>query len=281
MSEAAAGGWHNALAVSYEQLLGYLVAYVPQVVGALFLLLLGWLIAWGLSRLTTSLLLLLHKFLDGFLTKLIPAKSLDIKPRQIRIMGKSVFWVVMLFFFAAATSSLGMDFIATWLQLLLGYLPRLLAAGIIIISGYFIGSMAGTMAMANAGPSGFRQTYRIGTVIKIVIVSIAIVVGIEQLGINIQFFTTLVLVLLSTLSAGIALAYGLGCAELVKNLVGAKQARKHFRLGECIAIAGIRGELVEISATMLILDTSQGRAVVPAKLCLEAQASIVPDEETQ
>jgi hypothetical protein len=42
--------WHSALLVSYEQPNYYLVLYVPQLIGALLLILLGWVTAWACSK---------------------------------------------------------------------------------------------------------------------------------------------------------------------------------------------------------------------------------------
>ena len=273
--------WETTLVTSYEQLIAYLVAYLPQILGALILLVLGWFIAWLAQKMTTSLLSMLSKLANSMGHKLEAAKKIHIKPQQARLAGKVVFWIVMLFFFAAATSSLGMDFIASWLKEFLSYLPRILAAVVIVLCGFLIGSIASSMATAAAYNAGLQHSKRIGSLVKVVIIFIGGVIGIEQLGVNIHFITTIIIVQLGVLSFGVALAYGFGSSELVKNLAGARQAKKHFKHGDKIRIAEFEGELIEISSTMLILDGERGRTLVPARLCLEATSQILYAEQEE
>tara|TARA_R110000868_G_scaffold51432_16_gene163072 strand:- start:1897 stop:2754 length:858 start_codon:yes stop_codon:yes gene_type:complete len=273
--------WETTLVTSYEQLITYLVAYLPQILGALILLMLGWFIAWLAQKMTTSLLSMLSKLANSMGHKLEAAKKIHIKPQQARLAGKVVFWIVMLFFFAAATSSLGMDFIASWLKEFLSYLPRILAAGVIVLCGFLIGSIASSMATAAAYNAGLQHSKRIGSLVKVVVIFIGGVIGIEQLGVNIHFITTIIIVQLGVLSFGVALAYGFGSSELVKNLAGARQAKKHFKHGDRIRIAEFEGQLIEISSTMLILDGERGRTLVPARLCLEATSQILDAEQEE
>lgn len=267
--------WDSVLKNNYEQLAGYLVAYVPQLIGAIILLLIGWLVAFIFSKLALTLI----SFLGRLLTKVNNAfsftKAFSIKPQHAKIVSKVVFWLILIFFFAASLSSLGIEFIATWLRELLGYLPRILAGIVIVVGGVLIGNIAKAMTEAAANSAGIKHSARIGILTKWMIVGIAIVVGIEQLGVNIQFITTLIIVEVAIFSMGIALAYGLGSNELVKNLVGARQAIKHLHIGEYIKISGFEGKVVAFEQTALELETANGRVMIPAKIYNEAPCEII------
>ncbi|WP_068379964.1 mechanosensitive ion channel family protein [Paraglaciecola hydrolytica] len=273
--------WETTLFASYDQLISYLLAYLPQIIGALILLVLGWVIAWLAEKMTTSMLAMLSKLANSMGHTLQLAKKIDIKPQQARIAGKLVFWVVMLFFFAAATSSLGMDFIASWLKEFLSYVPRIVAAGVIVLGGFLLASVVSSMAAAAAHTAGLQHSQRLGSMVKLLIIFIACVIGIEQLGVNIHFITTIIIVQLGVISFGVALAYGFGSSELVKNLAGARQAKKHFKHGDKLKLGDIEGQLLEISSTMLILDCEHGRTFVPARICLESSSVIVDEEQEE
>ncbi|WJG09112.1 mechanosensitive ion channel [Aliiglaciecola sp. LCG003] len=271
--------WEVALTTNYEQLMGYLVAYVPQILGALILLIVGWIIAWIVSRLTHSLVSFVGRLLNKLSSKLSLDKRINIKPHHSVLISRATFWVIMVFFFAAAMSSLGVDFIASWLRELLGYLPNILAGIIIVVGGFFIGNIAKTMTEAAAQTTGLKYSSRIGLFVKWSIVGIAVVIGIEQLGMNIQFVTTLVIVELAVFSFGIALAYGLGSNELVKNLVGSRQAIKHLNVGERVRIAGFEGKIVAFTQSSLELETQTGKVFVPAKLYTETPCVVLAELE--
>lgn len=267
----------TTLKTNYEQLIGYLVAYVPQLLGALLLLLVGWLIAWVCGRLTLGMMSVVVQFIDKLAGVLSMESRVSIDPKYSRLASRAVYWIILIFFVAAALSSLGMDFIASWLRELLGYLPNLAAGLVIVVGGFFIGNLAKTMTQAAAHGTGLRYGARIAVLVKWTIVGIAVVIGIEQLGVNIQFVTTLVIVELAVFSFGIALAYGLGSNELVKNIVGSRQAVKHLNVGEYVKIAGYEGKILSFTQSALELETARGKVFIPAKLYSETPCEVVSD----
>lgn len=269
--------WESVLKNNYEQLVGYLVAYVPQIIGAIILLLIGWLIAFVFSNLALTLTSFVGRMLNKVNNAFTFSKTFSIKPQHSKIVSRTVFWLIIIFFFAASLSSLGIEFIATWLRELLGYLPGILAGIVIVVSGFLIGNIAKAMSEAAASSAGIKHSARIGLLTKWMIVGIAIVVGIEQLGMNIQFITTLIIVEVAIFSFGVALAYGLGSHELVKNLVGSRQAIKHLHVGEHIKIAGFEGRLLGFAQTALELETKNGRVMIPAKIYNDVPCEIVAD----
>jgi len=271
---ATKNDWQSALSRSYEQLNDYLVLHVPQLLSALFLILLGWVIAWLCSKLTLTTVKFVGRMWQKAAREVTANSVAQIKLSHALVISKSVFWVVMLFFVAAATSSLGLDFFSSWLNALLRYLPQLLAAVFIITAGYLMGNIVGVMVESAAEKSSFSQPSSIGSIAKFSIFFVALVVGIEQLGINIQFITTFIIVVVGVLLFGLALAFGIGSNSFVANIIAAKQAKKHFRLNEYVKIASTEGTLVDITATMLLIETEEGRMLIPARVCMDEKQGI-------
>ncbi|CAM3872277.1 MULTISPECIES: mechanosensitive ion channel family protein [Pseudoalteromonas] len=266
--------WQHALSASYEQLINQFVTHTPQLLGAALMLLVGWVVAWLLSKLTISLFKLCNRALAGLSQRVQTEQTLQLNLKHARLIGKTVFWVTMMFFIAAATSSLGLNFFSDWISSLLSYLPNLLAGIFIIVGGYLLGNLASAMARAGAQSVGFARVEVAGNIAKLAILFTATVIGIEQLGINIQFVTNMVVVLTGVLCAGVALAFGLGSRELIANTVAAKQALRHCRINDQIEIAGVSGTLTEITATMLVIETQKGRTLIPARQFLKDSAHI-------
>ncbi|MCV2886611.1 mechanosensitive ion channel [Aestuariibacter sp. AA17] len=262
--------WQSALEQSYEQLIAYLLTYTPNLFGAVILLFIGWVVAWSLSRLTQTLLKLSSRLVSRFSSSLFSEKISEIKPSHALIVSRTIFWLVMLFFVAAATSNLGLDFFATWISQLLAYVPRLLAGIVIIFGGYLLGSVISVMAQAAAETAGFKRSQLIANVSKLAVIFTAMVVGIEQLGINLQFVTNLVIVVSGVMVFGVSLAFGLGSKDLVANILGARQCKAHFRVNERVRMGDTEGTLIQVTATMIVLETDEGRAILPARHCMES-----------
>ncbi|MFC3033294.1 mechanosensitive ion channel family protein [Pseudoalteromonas fenneropenaei] len=256
--------WQHALAASYEQLLSQIATFLPHLFGAIMLLLLGWGIAWALSKLTLTLLALTNRVMASVSQRLQSEKIIQLNPKHARFISRAIFWVIMMFFIAAATSSLGLDFFSGWIASLLSYLPKLVAGVLIMVGGYLIGNLVAAMARAGAQSMGFARVEAVARTAKLAVLFTAMVIGVEQLGINIQFVTNIVIVVTGVLCFGVALAFGLGSRELIANTVAARQVLRHCRINDQIEIAGLSGRLTEVTATMVVIESDKGRTLLPA-----------------
>ena len=64
--------------------------------------------------------------------------------------------------------------------------------------------------------------------------------------------------------AGAALSFGLGARSAVANLIAAHYLHPLFRVGQTIRVADVHGQIVALTPVAIVLDTPQGRVVVPA-----------------
>lgn len=266
--------WQTALSISYEQLNNYLVLHVPQLIGALFLILLGWVIAWIFSKLTLTTVKFLSRMWQKLAREVSVTSVVDIKTAHASVISKCAFWLVMLFFMAAASASLGLNFFSSWLNTLLSYVPQLLATMFIVMAGYLLGNIVGVMIESATEASEYSQSASLGKIAKYSIFFVTLVVGIEQLGINVQFITTFIIVVVGVLLFGMALAFGMGSNSFVANIIAARQAKSHFRLNEYLKVSGVEGTLVDITSTMLLIETEEGRVLIPARVCMENKAGV-------
>ncbi|MEQ8952536.1 MAG: mechanosensitive ion channel, partial [Gammaproteobacteria bacterium] len=114
--------------------------------------------------------------------------------------------------------------------------------------------------------AGIAQSAAMARSAQVLVIFSAVIIGVEAIGLDVDFLSTLIVVIAGTLFAGASLAFSLGARSMVANLLGAQASRKHCRLGETLRIGDIEGVILEITQTSILLDTPSGRAVVPAKL---------------
>lgn len=274
MEEQTKLSWAELISRSFDTWLTYLNQYSPKLIGALILLIVGWIAAILLSKLTHTLIL----FLGRLIMRIAPAyyreRGIDIKPLQLAILRKCVFWLVFLFFVATAANTLGLDFFASTLGDVIVYLPKVFAGALIIFAGFLVGAMVRGMVRPALESAGLKQPDNVANVLRLAIIFTTLVIGVEQIGVDMHFVTTLVIVLAGVLCSGVALAFGLGCKNLLANIAGARQARRHCELREMIKIGGVEGRLIDITSTTLIIEHEKGRCLVPAKLYLE-EATVI------
>ena len=270
--------WGTPFVKAASSMMQGFVEYLPQLVGAILLLLLGWMIA----RLLRSLALRLMKGIDQF-SSLMGVGGADTRKHvgesATLIIGNVVFWVVVLIFVTTATNLLGMSMFAGWLDRLVAHLPNILSGVLIICAGIVFGNLANQAVSTAASGMPLRQRTILARSAQIFTLVTLILIGVDQIGVDITVVITIVSVATGAVLGGLAIAFSLGARPLVSNLIGARYLNADYRVGERIQVGAYEGTVLEISSVAVILDTEKGRVTIPAKTFSE-EPSILLTRET-
>ena len=272
MGNSQPTNWQESLAHTYEVFASQFIAYAPQLIGALALLIFGWIVAHGLRIATKKLI----KGFDSIFQR--AARTDGVKQEKMKrsyavIISKVVFWTVILFFIAASGNMLGWKMFSTWMSSLITYLPNLITGVLIILAGFLFANGVRVGVLSAAGSAGLEHSEILARMVQIVILFTALVIGVEQIGINMGFLSNTLIVIVGVLLAGGALAFSLGARTLVANIIGAQYVRKHCRVGEQMQMGDVEGRVVEVTQTSVVLDTEYGRTIIPAKQFQESICS--------
>ncbi|MFM1896538.1 MAG: hypothetical protein RLZZ385_1612 [Pseudomonadota bacterium] len=260
--------WQAAINETFNQFSQQVINFAPQILASLLLLLFGWLVAKALSVST-------NKLVQGFdslfkrVTKVDSVQEERLKNSYALIISKVVFWVVMLFFVAVAANILGWEMFSGWMDSIVNYLPGLLTGLVIIMAGFLVSNLSHAAIITATLRAGMTQNNAMARAVQVVILFSAIIIGVEQIGLNVDFLSNIIVVIAGTLLLGASLAFAFGARTLVANIIGAQYTRKHCRAGEIMKIGDVQGEILEVTQSSIILDTGTGRAVIPAKLFQE------------
>jgi small-conductance mechanosensitive channel len=254
-----------SLANAFSQLSAQLAEFAPKLLGAALLLLAGWLIARLLRGLAVKLMhvleLVLHRLWRG------PAGRASVLPSaSVEIVGTILFWVVIVFFAAATAHVLGLEAFSSWLKDLMAYLPTLVAGLLIILAGVLLSGFARDLTVAALATLPDSQRSQLSRIVQGAILVTAVVMGADQIGIEITFVVVLAAVTTSAIVGGVALAVSLGARAYVANLIGAHYLRHAFEPGQRVRIGDTEGTILELTAVSVVLETEQGRASIPAKV---------------
>ncbi len=247
----------RATAVTLDRLLEQL----PQLLGALVLLLLGWVLA-RLLRLATRRSAAL---LDALITRSTGQSRWQVG-RSAGVLGAVVYWVVLLFFATAATQTLGLQLFTDWLARLLEHLPALAAGLLIVVAGYLLSGFVGDLVRATGAAAALPQRRALARLAQGATLVLALLVGADQIGLKVTWVAILAAVVLAAVMGGVALTVSLGSRGYVANLIGAHYLRQALQPGQRVRVAGHEGRIVEITATSLVLETDDGRVLLPGRL---------------
>jgi small-conductance mechanosensitive channel len=256
--------WTATLADSVRRVAIQILEFLPYILGALVLLLVGW----GVARL---LRYATRKITEKTLDRLARARPLETRIRQPESYGAAptiasriVFWVVMLFFILAAAEVLELKVISGLLTGLTTYLPRLLAGLIILFLGLWLGEATRAVIARSSTRAGVRQGEVIGRLGQALVLLVVVAIAAGQIGIDNTVLVALVATLFGVLLGAIALAFAFGARTTVANMLAAQSIAQTYHAGDSIRIGDIEGRLLRITRTGVVLETDQGQVLVPA-----------------
>lgn len=204
--------------------------FAPSIVSAVIILAIGVAVSKVIETIIVRVLkvITLDKIADQVQLSNVLAKG-GIRRKLSELIGAIVYWIIMLTFTMAALDALHLTVAAELLQSVVGFLPRVVAAVFILIIGIFAAAFLAATVRTAAGNAGVLQAHLLGQLVQITVVIFAAVAALQQL--NIEFVGEVFLIILSGLSLGAAIAFGLGCKDLAggwaQDIVNQVKSRKH------------------------------------------------------
>src|SRR3990170_3963010 len=241
----------------------WLVANQSRLLSAVALLAIGLLLAFLLRMVAVRIVAAFERAAPG--RELRTSFAGVVRERRIsEIVGSVVSWGVLLFFVATAANVLGLALLNTIVASLSQFVPRVLVAVLILVAGLVLGNLArATLASTAGAATVFGAGF--GQLVRIAIVTAAVLIAVAELGVDIALLTAIFSVALAALLGGFALAFGLGARTAIGNIIGSHYLRQTFEIGQTVRIGGIEGRIAALTATAVILEGPNGRTIVPAK----------------
>ena len=250
------------------------IDYLPTLLGAAILMLVGW----GVARLLRAATNRAGNHINRILDRAFRSGRLAhfrLSPRMLSALAEVIFWLTLFVLASIAARAAGLNTFATWLDRMVASLPNLVAGVLVIVIGFFLGALARDLTAAAVPVNRAAQALLVGKVAQIAVVVIALVIGLDQFGINVTFIVTVLAIATGVLLGGFAIAFGLGARDFVANLIGARELRRELEPGQVIRLGTIEGEVIEITATALVLATEDGRRRIPAGVFANEAMTIV------
>ena len=210
--------WQMVLVQPVQTFFSQLLGYLPSVLGALLILLVGWAIAKGIEGVVVKLLktVKLDKLADTVQLSAVLSKG-GIKRKLSELIGIIIYWLVTLVVLIATLNALQLTVAAQLLEQVVSFLPNVVAAIFILIVGIVTSAFLSTAIRTAASNAGVDASRLIGQAVQTVVIVFASVAALKQL--QIQLVGEAFLIILSAVSFGLALAFGLGCKDLVGRWV--------------------------------------------------------------
>ena len=269
--------WMTEFSKTVARLFGQFIEFIPDLIGALLLVLVGWVVARLLRSAGTRLAIWFNRFVERTLGR-ENAAYIRLSSAVIKLLGNITFWVIILLFVTAATKLLGLLVFSDWLDQVVGYLPTLIAGGLIILVGVVISALVRDLTAATVASAGVAYSDLFGRGAQAVVLVTALIIGIHQIGIDVTLLITLVSILFAAVCVAFSLAFAFGARTFVSNLIGAHYLQKHYYPGQQAKLGDIEGEILELTPTSVIVAAKNGRVTIPAKIFNESTTVLMAED---
>ncbi len=237
--------------------------YLPNVLAALAILVLGAIIGWLVARFIATLLTRLGFDHLGQRTGLIDDLArVGIGLRPARLVGRIAFWVIFAAAFVQAVNGLELAPISQTLGTFLTYLPHAVLAVVLVLVGIIVGDTVGRGAAGAMSRAGVLYHDLAGGVLRAAIIVLFVLMALQQLTVDSAFLFYVLLVLLGSAALAVAIAGGWGARAFAENLVAAHYIERHLDVGHFIRVKGQTGTIERLDAMSTIVRTSEDRTII-------------------
>lgn len=253
---------------------------LPGILGAIFLILAGWLIARFVSYLFRKLLTVV-KF-DAIASRINATEMLEkanIALTPSFIVSKFVYWIILLLFFVTATDTLGWTIVSEQISKLIGFLPTLLSGIVLFILGAYIATFFRDLIAAATASLGVGGGKMISGFVFYFLMVIVTITALDQIGIDTTIITSNIVLILGAVLLSASISYGFASKDILSNMLASFFSQKTFKVGQHIRIDGIEGEIINIDSIVITLQTHTDKVVIPTRELITQRVHITKEAD--
>lgn len=205
---------------SLQNLWIQIVSFVPSLIGALIIFIVGLVVASGLASLVEKLVAATK--LDSFLKKIgleEYTKRANLELNSGYLLGEIVYWFLILVFFSAAADILRFYVLSNFIKDILIYLPNLMVAVLVMIVALVAANIIKRIVKASVMSAKIGGENFLSTASWWVIVMFGLLIALNQLGVAVAIINTVITGLIAMFALAGGLAFGLGGKDFAAHLL--------------------------------------------------------------
>src|SRR4030042_1703072 len=203
--------WNNLIAEPVRQMLTKIRAYLPILLGALVILIVGWIVAKAIKGIINWLLKVVRfdTLADkAGITEVLRKGDLKISAREV--LSGIVYRLIIIMVLVMTVDALGLPKASDVLASLFAYVPKVIAALLVLVVAMFIASFVSGIVRIAAGNTNLPKPDLLAGISRWAIIIFAVTISLATLGIAPLLVTATFNIILGGIVLALALAFGLG-----------------------------------------------------------------------
>lgn len=244
--------------------IGRFASAIPNVIAAIVIALFGYFIAKLTGKAVTTLCRRIG--LDKIGEKLNNTEllsSTDLKFSPSRLLGTVIYVILLLVFLVMATDILQMQTVSDMVAGIINYIPNLISALILLILGILLADFIKGIVKTACDSLGIPSGKIISTFIFYLVFLTMMISALSQAKIDTSLITSNMTVILAGVVGAFALGYGFAARDTMANFLASFYSKRKIQIGDIIRLDGVKGEVTDIDANCLTLDTGDSTVMIP------------------
>ena len=204
--------WADVLSQSFQNLFYGLVAFVPNLIMAIVIFIVGWLVGVGVGRVVAQIVnaLRIDQALKATGLEQVLSRA-GFTLSSGKFVGFLVQWFFIIVFLVASLDVLHLTTVNLFLSdVVLGYLPQVIIAVLILLVAAVIADAVRRLVEGSAKAASLHASGFLGKVAQYSIWAFAILAALAQLNVATAFVQTFFTGIVIAVSLAVGLAFGLG-----------------------------------------------------------------------
>ncbi|MCF8030757.1 MAG: hypothetical protein K9K39_07670 [Desulfohalobiaceae bacterium] len=200
---------------AWESFAVTIVAYLPQIIGAIIIAVLGVLLAKLVKRILVKILkkVRFEKITEkAGVDEMLRKGEIESTPSDL--IGIFTYWFILILVFIAALDALGLPIVSDMLNSIFLYIPNVIAAIVVLLLGFLFGNLLSSVVRTAAANAEVSSPDALGKVALYAIVIFSGFIALHQLQIAEDLMVAAFIIAFGAASLALALAFGLGGKDL-------------------------------------------------------------------
>ncbi len=212
--------WADILVDSFTTIWNGFVGFVPELIGALIVFIIGLIVANGVGMLVNKVIRAIK--LDRFLEKAGLKGFFERagwKLNSGNFLGMLVQWFLIIVFLLAAVDILGLVGLTSFLQAILLYIPNIVIAVLIMLAAVVICNFLRGLTLGSIKGTRLQSSKFLATITWWAVLIFGFFAALIQLGVAVSIINTIITGFIAMVAIAGGIAFGLGGKEYASNLI--------------------------------------------------------------
>ncbi len=210
----------DALWNAYNAFFTQFASFLPKLLGAIIILIVGWILAKIVKAVSIRVMKLIR--LNVVTDKSGVEKFLQdggVQKTALEIVGALFYWLIMLIVILAAFNSVGLTAASQLFNQIVLFIPNIIVAVLVLVFGLFLANFTSQVFTSYLKNIGIGNAETIGKIAQIMIVVFVVSLTLTQLSIGKELVTSVFLIAFGSVSLALAIAFGLGGKEWAAGIL--------------------------------------------------------------